>query len=93
MLITYHYPDLGSASDWMKQFPTMRSTTQIWVVARHEYGIFVLVSQTSFPGETSGDVAKCRLFSQACTYGREEMISHFSTGGGAFLELMEGNFL
>ena len=71
----------------------LRITTQIWVVARHEYGIFVLVSQTSFPGETSGDVAKCRLFSQACTYGREEMISHFSTGGGAFLELMEGNFL
>ena len=29
------------------------------------YGISALVSQTSFGGETSGSVAKCRLFSQA----------------------------
>ena len=33
--------------------------------ARHQYGISALVSQTSFGGETSGSVAKCRLFSQA----------------------------
>ena len=32
---------------------------------RHQYGIPTLVSQTSFGGETSGSVAKCRLFSQA----------------------------
>ena len=32
---------------------------------RHQYGIFALVSQTSFRGETSGGVARCRLFSQA----------------------------
>ena len=38
---------------------------QIWVVTRHQYGISVLVSQTSFRGETSCGVAKCRLFSQA----------------------------
>ena len=30
-----------------------------------QYGISALVSQTSFGGETSGSVAKCRLFSQA----------------------------
>jgi len=30
-----------------------------------QYGISVLVSQTSFGGETSGSVAKCQLFSQA----------------------------
>ena len=42
-----------------------RITTQIWVVMRHQYGISVLVSQTSFGGETSGSIAKCRLFSQA----------------------------
>ena len=30
----------------------------------HRYGISVLVSQMSFGGETSGSVAKCRLFSQ-----------------------------
>ena len=31
----------------------------------HQYGISALVSQTSPGGETSGSVAKCRLFSQA----------------------------
>ena len=67
--MTRHYPDLGSASDWLNQIShaarPIRSTTQIWVVTRHQYGISALVSQTSFRGETSGDVAKCRLFSQA----------------------------
>ena len=42
-----------------------RVTIQIWVVTRHQYGISALVSQTSFGGETSSSVAKCRLFSQA----------------------------
>ena len=40
-------------------------TTQIWVVTHHQYGISVLVSQTSVGEETSGGVAKCRLFSKA----------------------------
>ena len=44
---------------------SIRSTTQSWVVTRHQYGISALVSQTSFGGETSGKFAKCRLFSQA----------------------------
>ena len=43
----------------------IRSTNQIWVMTRHQYGISALVSQTSFGGETSNSVAKCRLFSQA----------------------------
>ena len=34
-------------------------------MTRHQYGISALVSQTSFGGETSGNVVKCRLFSQA----------------------------
>ena len=67
--MTRHYPDLGSASDWLNQIShaarPIRSTTQIWVVTRHQYGIPALVSQTSFGGETSSSVAKCRLFSQA----------------------------
>ena len=67
--MTRHYPDLGSASDWLNQIShaarPIRSTTQIWVVTRHQYGISALVSHTSFGGETSGSVAKCRLFSQA----------------------------
>ena len=60
------YPDLGSGSDWLKQIShaarPIRSTTQIWVVTRDQYGISSLVPQTSFGGKTSGGVAKCRLF-------------------------------
>ena len=66
--MTCHYPDLGSASDWSCRvgslFQPKRSTTQIWVETRHQYGISEFVSQTSFGGETSGSVAKCRLFPQ-----------------------------
>ena len=69
ILMTRHYRDLGSASGWLNQIShaarPVRSTTQIWVVTRHQYGISVLVSQTSFGGETSCSVTKCRLFSQA----------------------------
>ena len=36
----------------------IKSTTQIWVVTRHQYGIFVLVSQTSFRDETSNGVER-----------------------------------
>ena len=50
---------------WIKSARPIRSTTQIWVMTRHQCGISALVSHTSFGGETSGSVAKCRLFSQA----------------------------
>ena len=67
--MTRHYSDLDSASDWMKQISPavrpIRTITQIWVLTRHQYGISAFVSQTSFRGETSGGVAKCRLFSQS----------------------------
>ena len=67
--MTRRYPDLGSASDWLNQIShaarPIKSTTHIWVVTRHHFKISALVSQTSFGGETSGSVAKCRLFSQA----------------------------
>ena len=69
ILMTCHYPDLSGASDWLNQIShaarSIRSTTQIWVVTRHQYGISALVPQTSFGGKTSGSVAKCRLISQA----------------------------
>ena len=76
--MTPHYPDLGSVSDWLNPISHLaqpiRSTTQIGVVTRHQYGISALVSQTSFGGETSGSVAKCRLFSQAkAVYERENI--------------------
>ena len=38
-------------------------------MARHQYGISALVSQTSFRGETSGGVVRCRLFSEAIDLG------------------------
>ena len=56
--MTRHYPDLGNASDWLKQISPaarpIRSSVQVWVVTRHQtkYGISALVSQTSFRGET-----------------------------------------
>ena len=69
ILMTRHYPDLGTVSDWLEQIShavgPIRKTTQIWVVTHHQYGISTLVSQTSFRGETSGGVAKCLLFCQA----------------------------
>ena len=67
--MTRHYPDLGSASGWLKQISRaerpIRSTTKVWVVMRHLYEISVFVPQTSFRGETVGGVAKCRLLPQA----------------------------
>ena len=62
-LMTCYYLDVGIASDWLKQTSLaarpVRSTTQIWVVKRHQYGISALVLQTSFGGEKSGGVANC----------------------------------
>ena len=65
MPMTRHYPDLDSASDWLKQISyaarPIRSSSQIWVVTRHQYWIPALVSQTTFRGETKGGVAKFQL--------------------------------
>ena len=40
ILMTRHYPDLGSASDWLKQISQaaqpIRSTTQMWVATRQQ---------------------------------------------------------
>ena len=48
ILMTRRYSDLGSASDWFKQISRaarpVRSTTQIWLVTRHQYWISALVS-------------------------------------------------
>ena len=66
ILMTRHYPDLGSASSWSCRLwnllQPVRSTTQIWVVTRHQNGISAFVSQTAFRGETAGGVEKSRLF-------------------------------
>ena len=53
-----HHLDLDGASDWLKQIShaarSIKSTTQLFVVTRHQYRIFAHVSQTSFRGKTSG---------------------------------------
>ena len=67
-----YYPDLGGnfAPTNHKHYAKrpIRSTSQIWVVRRHQYGISALVSQMSFRGRTSDGFAKCRLFSPASIY-------------------------
>ena len=69
ILMTCHHLDPGSASEW--SFPVgnllqpIRSTTQTWVVTSHQYGISMLVSQTSFLGETRDALGKYWLFSLA----------------------------
>ena len=69
MLMMCHYPNLGSACDWLCRkgnlLQSIESTTQIWVVVCHQYGISAVVAQLSFREETSGGVTKCGLFSQA----------------------------
>ena len=45
ILMTSHYPDLDSASDWVKQ---MSHSARPIRRTRHQYGISALVSQTSF---------------------------------------------
>ena len=49
MLMTCCYPDLGSASDWLKQTLSPHDQSEalrsIWVVTRHWHGISVLVPQ------------------------------------------------
>ena len=67
-----HYPDLGSSSDWSCRVGNLlqpiSSTTQIWVVTCHQYGISAVVSPTLSREETRSGVAKCGLFSQADHY-------------------------
>ena len=63
---TFCDADLGSASDWLKQIshaaPPIKNTTQILVVIHLQYSISALFPHTSFWGENSVDVTKCRLF-------------------------------
>ena len=56
--MTHHYPDLGSASDWLNQIShaeqPIRNTNQIWVVMLHQYEISALVSQANTIGYSPG---------------------------------------
>ena len=90
ILMTRHYPDLGSVADrlWcvgnllqpiIKHFPDPGSDAPI-----HQYEISVLVSQTSCCKETSGaEVAKCRLSSEiwcCLNVTKEKILSFFFQG-------------
>ena len=57
----------------------------MWVVIRHQYGISVLVSQTSFRRETVGGVAKCRLFSQALVFKDSDLKWNNNNNNKAFI--------
>ena len=67
ILMMCHCPDLGSASDWLKQVSLaarpIRITTQIWVVTHHQYGRFVPVPERSVHTGNRGGIAKYWLFS------------------------------
>ena len=80
ILMMCHYPDPGSASDWLKQVSLaaqpIRITTQIQVVTHHQYGRFVLVPETSFHRETRAGIAKYCLFSQPIWL---QLVNKFST--------------
>ena len=66
ILMMRHYPDVGSASDWLIGVARpIRSITQIWVVPHLQYGISALVFRPSLRRGTSGGIAKWRLFFQA----------------------------
>lgn len=56
-----HFSDLQvvqCTSDWLKQISLVarpiRSTTQIWEVTHHQYGISTFIPQTSFCREIIG---------------------------------------
>jgi len=53
-------------SYWLAiKLEAIRSTTLIWIVMHHQYGISELVPQTSFCRRSSGGIAKWHLSSQA----------------------------
>ena len=60
-----HHPDLGSASDWMKQISNQSEVLPDLGSGMTSVSISVLVSQSSFHGETTSSTVKCQLFSQA----------------------------
>ena len=80
--MTCHFPALGSASDWLKQISLaaqpIKSTSQVGVVPRHQYEISAPVPQTSFGGETSSWVVKCRPFLQA-KFARAVFLCSYTT--------------
>ena len=63
MCLTTHWLEPRIAI--MPQEKIVLTVQKIRVVTRHKYGVSFCVTLTSFRGETSGGVVKCRLFPQA----------------------------
>ena len=63
--MTRHYPDLGSASDWLNEIShtarPIRSPTKIWVVTRHQYGISFLKLHLAGKPEVASPNVGCFL--------------------------------
>ena len=85
ILMTCHNPDLGSASNWMKQtltnqkhYPDLgRDALWVWIAP--------LVSPTSLRGETSAGVPQCQLFSQANWQRASSIFGCFNHTANVFL--------
>ena len=79
ILMTCQYSDLGWATDWLyyerNLLQPIRSTSQIWVVMRHQCGISEVFAQKSFHRKTSGVVIKCQLFSLALLYSVQKKLT------------------
>ena len=87
ILMTRHYSDLGSASDWLKKIFLAARLMRIWVVTRHQYGISAIGPKMSFRRETSSDVMKGRLFSQ------DTQVNNLKQNGGSGVYQFSGSFL
>ena len=76
--MAHHYPDLGIASDWLKQIchtaQPIRSTTQIWLVTQHVISMEFL----TFCGETK--VVEVAVYSNLTSH-HENFCSTVSIGG------------
>ena len=81
MLMKRHYLDLGSASDWSCRVGNLiqpiRSTTHIWVVTRHQYGILAYEQALLFgrvervPRERASERRSCTRFSDVIWRGNQ----------------------
>ena len=66
ILLTRHYPGLGSACDWSKEIFSQSEAqpwSWKWRVMSMEF-LHSFLDQTSFRGETCGGIGKRRLFSR-----------------------------
>ena len=91
ILMTRRYPDLGSASNWLCRLwnllQSIRSTSKIWIVTCHQYGISALISQTSFRGKPPVASRNVVCFLKL-VIKREYIMIHYSV----MLELDQGFF-